>query len=109
MVVKKDADVSRHAFAIAYDGNNLPDGAHSIQVEALAPALLAFGKLIREANAEFNGKKATAIRHVSAEAAKANAAPASQAHQKEKEMTATNASAVAAMPTAAAIAATLTR
>ncbi len=29
-------------------------------MQALAPALLAFGKLIREANAEFNGKKSTA-------------------------------------------------
>jgi hypothetical protein len=54
------AELSRHEFSIAYDGDALVEGDHSIEVEALAPALLAFGKLIREANAEFNGKKSTA-------------------------------------------------
>lgn len=54
-------EVSKHEFSIAYDGKMLPaTGAHSIDVQSLAPALLAFGKLIREANAEFNGKKSTA-------------------------------------------------
>ena len=49
--------MSRHGFSVAYDGK---DAEHSIDVESLAPALLAFGKLIREANVEFNGKRATA-------------------------------------------------
>jgi hypothetical protein len=53
------ADVSRYDFAVAYDGKGRADN-HSIAVEDLAPALMAFGRLIREANAEFNGKKATA-------------------------------------------------
>ena len=61
MVDTGSRDVSRHVFSVAYDGKALTDGqAHSIDVQALAPALLAFGKLIREANAEFNGKKSTA-------------------------------------------------
>ena len=51
-------EVSRHDFSIAYDGDLLAGSAgHSIDVQSLAPALLAFGKLIREADAEFNGKK----------------------------------------------------
>jgi hypothetical protein len=54
-------EVSKHEFSIAYDGPTLATSdVHSIDVQALAPALLAFGKLIREANAEFNGKKSTA-------------------------------------------------
>lgn len=54
-------EVSRHEFSIAYDGALAAKlGGHSIDVQSLAPALLAFGKLIREANAEFNGKKSTA-------------------------------------------------
>lgn len=54
-------EVSRHEFSIAYDGVALvTTGDHSIDVQALAPALLAFGKLIREATTEFNGKKSTA-------------------------------------------------
>jgi hypothetical protein len=53
--------VSKHEFSIAYDGTALVDtGDHSIDVQTLAPALLAFGRLIREANVEFNGKKSTA-------------------------------------------------
>ncbi|MBX3488868.1 hypothetical protein [Parvibaculum sp.] len=52
-------EVSRHQFSIAYTGDER--GAdHSISVEALAPALLAFGKLLREANSELNGPKAKA-------------------------------------------------
>jgi hypothetical protein len=55
------SEVSRHEFSIAYDGEALvAAGDHSIDVQILAPALLAFGKLIREANAEFNGTKSTA-------------------------------------------------
>jgi hypothetical protein len=53
------AEVSRHGFSVAYDGKDRQTD-HSIDVEALAPALLAFGKLIREANTEFNQKRATA-------------------------------------------------
>lgn len=52
-------EVSRYQFSIAYTGDER--GAdHSISVEALAPALLAFGKLMREANAELNGPKTRA-------------------------------------------------
>jgi hypothetical protein len=58
---KADDGMSRHEFSIAYDGEALAAAdAHSIDVQLLAPALLAFGKLIREANTEFNGKKSTA-------------------------------------------------
>jgi hypothetical protein len=54
-------EVSKQEFSVAYDGQALREASsHSIDVQALAPALLAFGKLIREANTEFNGKKATA-------------------------------------------------
>jgi hypothetical protein len=54
-------EVSRHDFSIAYDGTALvTTGDHSIDVQTLAPALLAFGKLIREATTEANGKKSTA-------------------------------------------------
>lgn len=74
--------MSRHGFSVAYDvardsptmamdempadwghgaqNADLGSRDHSIDVETLAPALLAFGKLIREANAEINGKRATA-------------------------------------------------
>jgi hypothetical protein len=50
--------MSRQAFSIAYNGEGRRD-VHSMDVEALAPALLAFGRLIREANTEINGKNAT--------------------------------------------------
>jgi hypothetical protein len=54
-------DVSKHEFSIAYDGEApAAGGDHSIDVQTLAPALLAFGKLIREANTEFNGERSTA-------------------------------------------------
>ncbi len=49
-------DVSRQQFHVAYDGDA---DTHSMDVQELAPALLAFGKLIREANAQLNRKKAT--------------------------------------------------
>lgn len=51
--------MSRQAFSVAYTGPAESD-EHSIDVEALGPALLAFGKLIREANHQFNGETATA-------------------------------------------------
>lgn len=50
--------MSRQEFSVAYDGSARLDG-HSIDVRTLAPALMAFGKLLREANIEFNGKKTT--------------------------------------------------
>lgn len=49
--------MSRKEFSVAYNGGR-GAGEHSIDVEDLAPALLAFGRLIREANTESNGKKA---------------------------------------------------
>lgn len=52
--------MSRQKFSIAYSGADRTDDDHSIDVEALAPALMAFGRLIREANNEFNGNRATA-------------------------------------------------
>lgn len=51
--------MSRQQFSVAYDGTARIYN-HSIDVAALAPALMAFGRLLREANAEFNGKKASA-------------------------------------------------
>src|SRR5664279_5444942 len=56
MAEVEDGDVSRHAFQVAYHGTDADD--HSMDVEALAPALLAFGKLIRESNAQINGDRA---------------------------------------------------
>jgi hypothetical protein len=56
MAEVEGGDVSRHAFQVAYHGVNADD--HSMDVEALAPALLAFGKLIREANEQINGDRA---------------------------------------------------
>ena len=50
--------MTKQDFAIAYNGANRVD-IHSIDVEALSPALLAVGRLIREASKEVNGKKAT--------------------------------------------------
>ncbi|MGH6791369.1 MAG: hypothetical protein ACRECF_01330 [Methyloceanibacter sp.] len=55
MVTTDRADMSREAFQVAYGG---PTDAHSMDVQDLAPALVAFGRLIREANARINGKKA---------------------------------------------------
>ena len=48
---------NRQRFQVAYVGDN--DSDHSMDVEALAPALLAFGKLIRAANAELNQNRAS--------------------------------------------------
>lgn len=61
MAETEGRELSKHEFSIAYDGEALKAlDVHSIDVQTLAPALLAFGKLIREANTEFNGKKSTA-------------------------------------------------
>ncbi len=51
-------EMSRKEFSVAYAGMDRADD-HSIDVETLAPALLAFGKLIREANRQTNGKSST--------------------------------------------------
>lgn len=48
---------NRKRFQVAYVGDK--DNDHTMDVEALAPALLAFGKLIRAANAELNQDRAT--------------------------------------------------
>lgn len=55
----EDADLSKASFSIAYSGDGRADD-HTMDVELLAPALLGFGKLIREANAEINGDRAKA-------------------------------------------------
>lgn len=51
-----DADGSRQTFQVAYYGDNPDD--HSLDVEALAPALLGFDRLVRESNAVLNGDRA---------------------------------------------------
>lgn len=51
--------MSRQEFSVSYHGaERLED--HTMDVQTLAPALLAFGRLLREANTEFNDKKSTA-------------------------------------------------
>jgi hypothetical protein len=59
MATSDGAEMSRQSFSVAYDGVGRRD-VHTMDVEALGPALLAFGKLIREANSEINGRNATA-------------------------------------------------
>lgn len=54
-----DAEVSKASFSVAYNGDGRADD-HTMDVELLAPALLGIGKLIREANSEFNGDRAKA-------------------------------------------------
>lgn len=51
--------MSKQEFSIAYDGDERTDD-HTMDVESLAPALLGFGKLIREANYQLNGDKVKA-------------------------------------------------
>ena len=48
-------EISRKQFSVAYNGANRQTN-HTIDVELLAPALIAMGKLIREVNKEINGK-----------------------------------------------------
>ena len=48
--------MSRQAFQVAYGGDS---DDHSMDVQELAPALLGFGRLIRESNAALNGKRTT--------------------------------------------------
>nr|MBA3726034.1 hypothetical protein [Armatimonadota bacterium] len=57
MAEVESGEVSRQAFQVAYHGTAA--NGHTMDVEALAPALLAFGNLIREANVEINGDRAT--------------------------------------------------
>ncbi|MDA9476213.1 hypothetical protein XI03_17195 [Bradyrhizobium sp. CCBAU 65884] len=52
-----DSGQNRERFQVAYIGDH--DDDHTMDVEALGPALLAFGKLIRAANAELNQNRAT--------------------------------------------------
>jgi hypothetical protein len=54
---KGDGEIIRFAFQVAYDGKHLHD-AHSMDVQELAPALLSFGRLVRETNSQLNGNKA---------------------------------------------------
>ncbi len=58
MVDDGKSEMTRQDFSIAYNGSARAD-IHTIDVEALSPALLAVGRLIREASKEVNGKKAT--------------------------------------------------
>jgi hypothetical protein len=51
-----DADGSRQTFQVAYYGDDPDD--HSLDVEALATALLGFDRLVRESNAILNGDRA---------------------------------------------------
>ena len=48
--------MSKVRFQVAYDGPGLAE--HGMDVYALAPALLAFGDLVREANTQINGDRA---------------------------------------------------
>ena len=50
--------MSRQEFSVSYHGKDRPND-HTMDVQVLAPALLAFGKLLREANTEINNKKST--------------------------------------------------
>jgi len=51
-----DGEMSRHSFQVAYYGTDTND--HTMDAEVLGPALLAFGRLIREANSQVNGERA---------------------------------------------------
>lgn len=52
-VIVESEKVDRHEFSISYAGSKKED-VHSIDVQVLAPALLAISKLVREASKEFN-------------------------------------------------------
>lgn len=47
-----DGEMTTVSFQVAYDGES---GGHTMDVQLLGPALLAFGEIIREANAVING------------------------------------------------------
>lgn len=52
-----ESEQNRERFQVAYVGDD--DNDHSMDVEALGPALLAFGQLIRAANTELNHNRTT--------------------------------------------------
>jgi hypothetical protein len=52
-----DEQVIRQAFQVAYVSDNADD--HTMDVEALGPVLVSFGKLLKAANAEFNQDRAS--------------------------------------------------
>ncbi|MBR0821478.1 hypothetical protein [Bradyrhizobium liaoningense] len=52
-----ESEQNRERFHVAYVGDDEND--HSMDLEALGPALLAFGQLLRAANAELNQNRAT--------------------------------------------------
>lgn len=56
MIGNEGGEIERKGFQVAYFGETPDD--HSLDVEALAPALLGFGRLIRESNSVLNGDKA---------------------------------------------------
>ena len=53
--------MNSQTFQVAYDGGGAAGAidTHEMDVQSLGPALVAFGRLIKEANAEINGKKST--------------------------------------------------
>lgn len=57
MAESGQSEMSRQHFQVAYDGDGRD--AHSMDVQELGPALMSFGRLVREANAQLNGKRAT--------------------------------------------------
>ena len=60
-----DEDMSATEFAIAYDGPALAN--HTMDVETLGPALLAFGDICREAHRVVNGDDVARVKvHVKA-------------------------------------------
>ena len=62
MAETKSREMSKHEFSIAYDGAALAIAdVHSIDVQALAPALLAFGKLNRRVSNGDQVRRVTAV------------------------------------------------
>jgi len=52
-MAETEGSENQYSFEVSYDGEG---DAHSMDVLELAPALVAFGKLIRETNAQLNGQ-----------------------------------------------------
>lgn len=63
--IPEDASMRRGQLKLSYDGPSLRDG--TMDVQDLAPALLAFGQLIQEANRELNKDKAAVVVRVRAD------------------------------------------
>ncbi len=57
MAETEGGEVNRQTLEASYDGRG--EDVDSMDVQSLGPALVAFGKLIREANFQINGKKTT--------------------------------------------------